>query len=77
MPNYHARENVHLRSADGRTLVLSYLHAVDEGAANRAIKLVRCDYRGAPQGEIELKGLPAELGEFQPYVLGNANGSPN
>ncbi|HEY6558021.1 MAG TPA: hypothetical protein VI072_12140 [Polyangiaceae bacterium] len=41
LPNYHARENVHLRSADGRTLILSYLHAVDEGPANRGVKLVR------------------------------------
>ncbi len=41
LPNYHARENVHLRSSDGKTIVLTYLHAVDAGLANRAIKLLK------------------------------------
>jgi hypothetical protein len=44
LDNYHAREHQHLRSADGKTIMVSYFHAAEpETADNRAVKLVRIE----------------------------------
>jgi hypothetical protein len=59
LPNYHARETVQLRSADGRTVVLSYLHAVDEGPGDRAVKLFRLTME-RPAGDGEGDGEDGE-----------------
>ena len=44
LDNYHAREQLHLRSADARTIVVSYFHAAETGTGdNRAVKLVKVE----------------------------------
>ena len=60
LPNYHAREAVSLRSGDGRTVVLSYLHATPEGPEDRGIKLVRLALERAPKGDDGDDGGPQD-----------------
>jgi hypothetical protein len=44
LDNYHAREHLHLRSPDTRTIVVSYLHAAEGNSPeNRAVKLVKIE----------------------------------
>jgi hypothetical protein len=44
LDNYHAREHLHLRSADAKTIMVSYFHAAEpESPDNRAVKLVRIE----------------------------------
>jgi len=44
LDNYHAREQLHLRSPDAKTIMVSYFHAAEpESADNRAVKLVRIE----------------------------------
>ncbi|HYX37479.1 MAG TPA: hypothetical protein VE954_30620 [Oligoflexus sp.] len=44
LDNYHAREHLHLRSPDARTIVVSYFHAAEVNSPdNRAVKLVKIE----------------------------------